>query len=946
MSEPSLGAVDPTKPDLPPESPSPSAAESLAAGGGAGLSIGQRWRNYSITAVASGLRGAHFVACEVGTMEEVLIRVRPVAAVPAGRLQAWPVLAALPESGFLRSIEAVEENGLRYEVTARTSEPTLREWMACHQVGLPAFECIVTQLGKQIETLHEAGLVHLDLRPDTIFVSESENEFQVVVGGLGEAMVYEQAGLVPIEVDPYYAPPEAAGLFQHSAGAGLCAWDWWGLGRIAQELAHGRHAYSLLFEREVSTRPPELRARAEAALLDRDPSGVRAGAVELLGAGANGRVRTLLRGLLTSSRDGRWQGPQLAAWMRNEAAADRYDLPREARLFVWRRQAFTLPEAADLFAQPDYFAFGQAQLFPEPGERDTLIEFLAAVPSCRAEHERVRKLLDLVEAAAWQQAPLILRRAAVTGLVWLTLADKGRRRPLHLGPHRIDAAGLQEMLASAPPAEAVALIGVLTQPAYLGLVEPLDPAAGRALQLLAGLGAEALAFAQERAWLAPDDAAARTRLLRLVLAPERDLLARRERLRAAYATSTDGALATLLSQDKPLLLGLVLLAFAGEQPGAFGFVTHEDWNQQRHAKLRAEIEQVSLVLSWRRLERVMNLAPALLGYWSVGLPIWLIPIALALSARAWGWALGIAVFAVAGRWAARFAVRRHLSRLAPGAKPWTWRDHPERCRREAIAANGGADVPGLLQLGRRRAELMAALAGIPMRQPGPAPAAPSRLVGLWLGALGGAVVPLGFCALMLSGLLAREAELQPFAPSRRSLGLPAKPAVPDLIEVAGADGKMELYEPAEDGFGNRRRGPLKRWDVPRPARPAPLAILRQQPVTTRQMAHAVVCAELLLSPYPRKGLEVVLAVSVPTAEREPAVVLYDSVRGMLVERRAFILPAEPQKDTWYEVAGRAVVYLGRPPEFSADISLAPSAGMLANEEHHDRSRDLFSHRKH
>jgi hypothetical protein len=135
----------------------------------------------------------------------------------------------------------------------------------------------------------------------------------------------------------------------------------------------------------------------------------------------------------------------------------------------------------------------------------------------------------------------------------------------------------------------------------------------------------------------------------------------------------------------------------------------------------------------------------------------------------------------------------------------------------------------------------------------------------------------------------------------------------------GPDGKVQLYEIVNDGFGGRRRGPLKHWDVPKPAVPLVLNVAGQAPASGAQSAFAVVSAELLLAPYPRQGRKVLVAVAVPRPQgMRPAIVLYDSATGRLADGWSYRVGSELTPATWYTLTGREVVYLGLPGALQGD----------------------------
>lgn len=882
-------------------------------GEGPALVIGRRWRNFQINAADPAHGPGAFRATDAGLMEEAIVAAYPSASAQV-RAETWRILEALPAGNLLPLREASEEDGWRYEVTAAPHGTPLRDWIACHQIGVAEIETIVRQLTLLLEAMHTAGVVHLRVRPDTIFVNEAERNLEVMLGGIGLATLHTQPGLVPVEVDPYYAPPEAAGLFRHKPGPELGAWDWWSLGRVVQELVLGKHAYSLLFERDVTGNPPELQARAEAALLDRDPSGVRAGAVELLPDTVAPRIRTLLRGLLASSRDGRWGAEQVLLWLQREAVAERYDLPRDARLFVWRRRAFTLPEAADFFSQPDYALEGQAQLFPGHDAMGTLRAFLEELPQFRAEFERVEKVLALVDGAPWQTLPLSARRAAVTGLAWLNLAPPGARPSLHVGRWSVDAVGLQEMLSDAPPLESVALVRALTTPVYRRAVEALDANAGRTLAVLTDAGLRAFEIAEKAGWLAGNDLDAHSRLLRFSLDAEKDLLARRDRLRMAYATNRDPQLAALLASEKPDRPALVLLAFTGERARDFGYVTHADWAQARFEELRARAAALAATLFWRRLLRVVIASPSLLGPWPIFAALWGVPLAFCVAGGAWLEGIGIVALALSLRFAAHARLNSLIARYAPGTARWTWTTRPHRCADEARTslAGLGQAVPASLPAEFER--VGEAIRALKLKPLPPVPARAPLFWGFWIASAFSLLTPV---ALALALFVA--AATVPPAPALVDRPKTVTPTAGESpADLAAAN---RLFEEFNDGFGRRPRGPLRAWDVPA-VPPRPLSVQRMAAATPRQRAFAKVGAELLLDPYPRNGLEVTVAVPI-AGEGGAGLLLYDSVARELADSRTFFVRGELTDRTWYWIGNRRVVYLGVPERLGAQNSLAP-----------------------
>ena len=369
------------------------------------LVVGERWNELTIEAVwpAGGPRA--FIAEHSQSMKKVVVRAMPIVNATEWRRGAWERLLARPDLQTVRSISAEEEGGWRYEITAVPPATTLKEWLACHRPGFSEIEALLRQLAGTLGALHAQGVVHLNICPSSIFIDESGLEPLFVLGGLHEATLYTQPDLMPSDVDPLYAPPEAAGRAQHLPGTRLCAWDWWSTGRVIQEFLLGRHVLGAVLDRDVSRVTEELRARAELLLLEREPAGARAGALEYMTVEPG--LLPLLRGLLTGSCEARWGLDAVQRWLRHEPVQEHYDLPRHARFWVYRGRGFTVAEAANHFTQAEQWDQGEDMLF-QRDRPETLAAFLCDSPAHRADAERLQAVCDLSESAAWGEYQWLL----------------------------------------------------------------------------------------------------------------------------------------------------------------------------------------------------------------------------------------------------------------------------------------------------------------------------------------------------------------------------------------------------------------------------------------------------------------------------------------------------------------------------------------------------------
>lgn len=899
-----------------PPGPGPSSFDAAA---DPGLRVGQRWKDLTLEGEVSGVPWC-FVANHVGLMETVVVRATPIHAGTEWRRGAWERLCALTDSKVVRCIEAHEESGWRFEITALPPPMTLREWMAAHRPGFSDIENFVRQIAGVLGALHGHGVVHLNIRPESIFVDESRGEPVYVLGGLQEATLYTQPELTLADVDPFYAPPEAMGVEEHPRGTGLCAWDWWSVGRVVQEFLIGKHVLGVLLDRDVSRPTPELRRHAEELLKETEIPDVKAGALELTQVDPG--CTALLRGLLSSAVDGRWGLDAVQRWLRRETVRDHYDLPRGTRMWSWKGRIFTLAEAVEFFTQAKHWAEGEDMLF-HPQEKETLAHFLSEVPAHREDWERLQRVCDLAEGSGWEQLPMVARRPVTAAVAWLVLAAGAGARPtFRVCGHAIDLPGVGELLKSGGVDNGVALVTALLSPAVIEAVEPHDVSAARVLKAVAAKGAAALRQASAIGWLDADDAAGQARMLELSLSSAAVLREKVDLLRATHATNTNATVAQWFAEKSLEPAELVLLAYAAEAPERHGFVTHEEWRRRQCAELREQAAVIGRKLAWARLRRVLGIArpwggkPAVFAGWVLVLTA--VAGGLARSAVQPAVVAGVLLGSRAWVW---WRTRRLLERFDTLAETWVWGDGWQRCRTEAERVAGGATVRELsAQLCeiRERVEKLTKGKGPPLAIPEPK---------VW----NVSVVLVAAVCVALAALvqpLVREPRSEPEA-ERRAEPDAEVPLEQTVIEapLAEANSPEALlvtgrYEVVDDGFGRRLRGPLEKWSF-RPSPPVPpLKVVAQAPASADQSAFARVSAAVLLHPYPKKGIHVYLAVRVPTT-RGFGVMIFNARDRELASRDVLLLEGALERETWHQWGRRRVFYLGAPAGLEAEFSLAP-----------------------
>ena len=887
---------------------------------------GARWRGvYQIGEQLSDVTfGKAFKALHVGTMMDVVIRSFRVG--DGSRAFIWAEIFQEKNTSFLELIEAVEGEGRRVEVTQAAPTVTLREWSGRRKTGQTEIELVVRQLSQALGRLHKRGLVHLNLRSDTIFIRQTDGGLNVVLGGFETVAFIQADEPVELSLDPFYAPPEAVGLFHYKREPGLRAWDWWSLGRVIQEVVLGRHILGHILERDVTRETPELRTRAENLLKEQDVT-TRAGAVEMMPA-MDRELTTLLRGLLTSSRDGRWGLVQVENWLRKEPVKDRYSLPRNERLFFWKDRAYTVPEAAAMFAQAEYWQDGLMNLF-EPLNTATLAYFIGVESVQIKTKERLDLLMKLGEASALESLPPEIVRDVVAAVVLKFLA--GHDAAFVLRGRHIDAAYLMTLLT--PEAQPVGLgtvYGLIARPT-VQQVDQLDSEVGRSLGELERVYEAASTLAQQNKWLSTNGVVQMAALMALCLQTEIALNTTRNGMLKKYACSRDRALDRLFRKKDASLAELVIIAYTLREPEKFGYVTHNEWNSEQYRVLSERGEQLAAAVLWLRLGHALRLGSLVFGGWRVFLPVWL---ALALAVAFVGqnpWAYVVAGVCPLGMFIARniwFGFHRaKLQHLLQANRPWTMRSGWARCREEALAVlktDVAPEPQALMRLLRETNEEVAKLKLDPDPKPIPSPASfrDTQSVALtsWV-----------LMLALLTGTAWYSVKHPPKMPTvkwewvtslwsknEENSGTSAKSEKPkrslstDLSPTVGVktiQNTLEELRRAKREADKQDEPQIKMsWPFKTPLEAKPIRLQSSTVALPEQMAVAEEMAQLLVERYDPKTINATIAVQVPT-EKGVGLMLYDGRTGKISDRKVYIIAFVPFSRSWIEIDSKKVIFL-------------------------------------
>jgi hypothetical protein len=892
--------------------------------------LGECWGGrYQIRDVTrDGLQGKSWRALRVDTVEDVTLRFVPGAKTDP-RAEVWRRLLAIDHPHLLRAQATIDVPGGWVEVQAAPSGRPVGEWRDRATLDPAGIERVARPVADALAALQARGLGHFAVSPETIFVEDRHGVMNFVLGGTEAVTLLAQDGLIPIRVNPYYAPPEAAGLFKHSPGAGLAAWDWWSLGRVLQELSLGRHVLGQLLQREVSRPTPELYERAEALLLEREAGATRAGAIEAMPAGDK-RVELLLRGLLTSASEARWGAEQVAAWLRRETPKEHYRLPRNERLFRWRAQAYTFSDAAELFRSAEHWVEGIEQVW-EGEKAGTLAHFLADSPSHRTLLEKHQDILKLAALPIFRAVPPPVLREAIAAVALLELAGGG----MIWRGRRLDAAGLRTLFEeSAGDAVPAALLRALAAGPLAMQIERHDHEAATLLTEFGRVATEAEALVRENRWLAAKDAAGALRLLRTVLEPVPALRTLRQRLRERFACSTDAVMEKLFKAPSPSHTELVVLAWAEQDAVARGFLTHVQWAERELRRLQERAIKCTKVLCWMQLGRGLAAGPWVFARWRWLSPAWAVGAAAIMFVWPGPRWLAAAVMPVLLAAGARLVLSRALAKILPAwvapSRPWSLRDGVRRCRSEA--GNDGHTIPDLI---RTLQEINADIAGLTVLEPKPALfPLPPRFASVWTVSIASlilfaGVVVAGVWHIRLHPPTWREFTLAWHPPkpvstkAKGSLGPDGQPLSPAELAAGGLmgpDGQPVTTAPdaaagegltaASDDEPEKPHGPTKiTWPFKPGDRLLVQLVTDSVEANAEQFRYATERGREISDPYRPETINTLVILRVPT-EKQVGLMIYDAQKRTLANMRVYLVNYAPYMRSWIEVAGRPGIYLG------------------------------------
>lgn len=806
------------------------------------------------------------------------------------RTQAWAKLGGIDSPHLQHAREALRAGDFRVEVADAPQGVPLHVWRAGRpNVDTDTVKAIVAQLTDGIGAMHAFELVHLSLKPEAVFVVEKGSTVHCTIAGLDAVTTFDRKTPVPAAVDPFYAPPEAHGLNVHVPGPGLCAWDWWSLGRITQEIMLGRHVAGLLTNSETHPPTPAARTKAEELLVEADSKGPRAGAVELMPSPADPQLVLLLRGLLTSPQESRWTGDNIDRWVRGQPVKEHYETRRPDTHFRWRGRPCAVPEIAALLQSAEHWPENSVQLF-EPTTPGTLAHFLRWSVSQNQAHEALTSALELSEALPLKLATPAAQREAVTMLALLQLSAaklvwRGRIFEYATVPAMMDELGA---------ADSVMVLRALCTRSTALQIERIDAAAGRVLSELGRTAGDAESILRRNGWAAVTEMEVAARIFRLSAEAIPTLRAARDGLAEKFAGSDHPQMEKLFKAQTLGRAELVVLAFASTAPERYKFYTHAEAARRRSEIVRAQALEVTNALTWHQLERALNVGRAVFADWGSFIGIWfLVGIATMLV---WPGPLGAAlalvpaVVALCFRMLFAGRIQRALREFFPQAR-WNWRDGPGRCRQELrLAGQKSGPDAALAELDKLKAELQ----GLREVQPPPAalPALPRFRATRIAGVLSWVLVA------AFAGACGWRAYVHP--PSKKEIVEAWTPKPKTEAEKAAAARKAAL---------EREQDTRVAWPHRPGENPLKTSVRATRHASSSQISEVTRNGRELVAPYKPETIGTLIVMPVTAGNGESAVMIFDGKQGELANEQVYVLDFKPVPRTWIEIAGRKGIYL-------------------------------------
>lgn len=597
-------------------------------------------------------------------------------------VEPWDRLGLCESERLVRPLDAKIVEDRRFEAYSVPDGPTLAEVIA-KKDPKPSLEFVtglVRDVADALESLYANDLAHCHLDPSSIFCVNNGKKWTFLVGGLDGMVCTDRPGLLEIDVDPFYAPPECAGLFKHKSGTALRAWDWWSLGRIVQELVLGRHIQEHMLDHQATRSAQEDREFAEKMLLERAQIETRAGGLEHMPPQEK-RLDLLLRGLLTGSRDARWGLEEAKRWVAGESPKERYDLPNDERLFIFKGKAYTVAETAEVLRTAENWDEAKRQLVDKDAP-DTLVHFINQHPNMVHYAKKLTDAMGVIMSSDLRKYQMPVKTELAIALALAKLSGT----QLYWRGHKIDAANIRSLLDGDKTGDMLNYVQAFSAGVILTHLEKDDIEAYRTLSESSRLSLKAQQRCSEHGWMKIAGPTGISRIWRMSFDSPSLWLEARQRLQSKYACSSQREVQEVYQSQRLSPEESLLIAWMEPLAESFGFVEHQYWEEQQVGEITKKGRVLANALFWLRLRGIIRYGKVWMGN-----PLWIVGCWTFLGlliAFAWpgpdslpycfvGLSLAILI-----RLSMKWLIQPFIDIYAPGSS-WGFFDGEKRCAREA-----------------------------------------------------------------------------------------------------------------------------------------------------------------------------------------------------------------------------------------------------------------------
>jgi hypothetical protein len=440
-----------------------------------------------------------------------------------------------------------------------------------------------------------------------------------------------------------------------------------------------------------------------------------------------------------------------------------------------------------------------------------------------------------------------------------------------------------------------------------------------------------------------DSAAKELAYLRCLLGPEEEREQAWQAMKTRYACSREAAVEVAFQRSAPTPPEKALLAYTAQEPQAFGYVTHEQWREERYQALKQKGQRLADVLFWMQIRRALRAGSVVFGPVAIWGGVSALAAGASLYAQNWLEAVGRGLLAVVMLAALRacwwLIQRRSLATRLEDGPAWGFFDGAERCLRETARRLGSEAVGKTSDLKAAIAEVNAEIATLKFPTPREGVRLPDHPRVTW------AAAALGWAWLaMIIGTTAVALREESTRETLEQTG--ASASSPSLQETVRL-GTLTGVTSAADQQTPKARVRVEPWEIkPRenpapeitPQRVAPTVSLPAaeeeeakivkvawpfkegtQALTVRvraiveatdpQRAAAESEVEDMKRRYDEKTIHAMVAIRVPTASGY-GLMLYDGKRAAFTNTSVFEIAFNPLNRTWLEIGGVRAFYLG------------------------------------